>query len=281
MRRMRAGRRIVAAAALVCAGSAAGAAQPCRYPGEEAQALHALSGDTIGLSDGRQVRLAGIVAPGNELAYAPRSLADAARAALDALVAGRRIVLALVAPADRHGRILAHVAAPGSADPLSVEAAMLAAGHARVLPGADGCSTSLNAVEQGARLQLLGLWSDPRYRVAEARHGAGFVGRTAELVLAEGRVASVNVAGSRLYLNFADRWRDGLSVTIWKGHFATFAGGEAGLRALNGSQVRVRGWLAADAPALMAVSDPAQLERLAPEPAAAGQAGAAQADEAE
>ena len=111
-----------------------------------------LDGRTLQLTDGREVRLAGIEAP------------QGAKAALEALVAGRDIaLLRLGADSDRYGRVVALVSVAPAAPELgqSVQRALLAQGHARVAAnlGDSACAASLLEAEQhrpGGRTWPLG-----------------------------------------------------------------------------------------------------------------------------
>ena len=78
-----------------------------------------VDGDTLVLSDGRQVRLVGIQAPKLPLGrpnFPTWPLAEEAKAALAALALGRELKLVYTGrPGDRHGRQLAHIYAAGAA----------------------------------------------------------------------------------------------------------------------------------------------------------------------
>lgn len=255
---------------LAVAGASAPAAD-CRPPiTERTAAIGASAGDRLKLADGREIRLPVVLAPAASLVPRPEETAavDAARAALDRLVAGKTVGLSPIArKADRHGRVLAHVALEGSEDPFSAETALLREGHARVAAAHDRrrCLGPLLAAEAEARERILGLWADPYYAVRRADDASSMNDLAGAYLVAEGRVASVRTSGAQVYLNFARRWRDGLSVTIWKPHAARFEGGEDGLRRLEGARVRVRGWLSSDGRPLIAASYPEQIERLAGE----------------
>ena len=74
---------------------------------EEGTATSAAGGETLLLEDGREVRLTGIVTPAPEETAAAERFAREARAALDALAAGRRLRLGFEGSRlDRYGRML-------------------------------------------------------------------------------------------------------------------------------------------------------------------------------
>ena len=110
---------------LLAAATAQAADKPACKPAPlgTAQVRSVLDGRTVQLTDGREVRLAGIEVPQN------------AKAALETLVSGRDIaLLRLGAESDRYGRVVALVsvelAAPDIA--LTVQRALLGQGQARV-----------------------------------------------------------------------------------------------------------------------------------------------------
>src|SRR5438105_2659175 len=105
-----------------------------------AQVRSVLDGRTVQLTDGREVRLAGIEVP------------QSAKAALETLVSGRDIaLLRLGADSDRYGRVVALVSvAPAAPDiALTVQRALLAQGQARVTAnlGDSACAASLLEAE--------------------------------------------------------------------------------------------------------------------------------------
>jgi endonuclease YncB( thermonuclease family) len=123
---------------------------------------------TLMLSDGRELRLAGIEAPERDEPHAPES-----KSAIESIVAGREIVLQrLGTDSDRHGRTVALVSLASEPDKPSVQHQMLAAGHARVAGrvGNFNCAKGFWRAENSARAAGLGLWSLPYYGVRRAEH---------------------------------------------------------------------------------------------------------------
>src|SRR5213076_2420124 len=91
-------------------------------------------GETLTLADGREVRLAGILAPRPPLGWPPERpwrLAEQAKAALAELASGRRVELRRDGDAegDRYGRVLAQVY---RVDGLWLQGELLRRGLARV-----------------------------------------------------------------------------------------------------------------------------------------------------
>lgn len=204
-------------------------AAPCPPTGAiQAEGRRALDERTILLADGREVRLAGIATM--------EPFKAEAKAALEELVAGKSLTLRPIPPkTDRWSRILAHV------DGVEGELAARGLVHA-AMAERSACIDALLSREAAARQEHLGIWRDPGY-VMKAQDLTALAGRVGEHVIAAGRVDSARVAGSRLYLNFARRWRSGLSVTISTKDAAGFGLAGAAAQTLTGSYLRVRGVL--------------------------------------
>src|SRR5262245_48586665 len=115
-----------------------------------------VDGRTFVLTDGREVRLAGIEVPRADDGGAH---AGAAKAALEALLAGGEILFKrLGAETDRYGRVVAYVF--GTGQERAAQQVMLARGHARMAAriGDAACAAELLAAERTARAARLGLW---------------------------------------------------------------------------------------------------------------------------
>ena len=98
-------------------------AEPAFTPGGDAQIRAVVDGTTLGLSDGRQLRLVGIETP------ARGALAERAKEALKELTASGTITLRFAGnPRDRQGRVLAQA----FADERWLQGELLKRGLARV-----------------------------------------------------------------------------------------------------------------------------------------------------
>lgn len=197
----------------------------------------AVSGGTVVLEDGRSARLAGILPPPPGWPHA-----EAAEAALRRLLAGRTVTLARQAPADRHGRVHAHLHLE---DGTWVQGALLGSGMARVhtTPDARDLAAEMLEIERDARHRRAGLWRYDAYRVrpADAAGEDGPAPGTYQLV--EGRVAAASRRGRRVYLNFGPDWRKDFTAAIPTSTLRAFR--DAGLDPLDlgGRRIRVRGWV--------------------------------------
>jgi endonuclease YncB( thermonuclease family) len=199
-----------------------------------AQVRSVLDGRTLQLTDGREVRLAGIEVP------------ESAKAALEALVSGRDIALLRVgADSDRYGRVVALVSvepAPPGIE-LTIQRALLAQGQARVIAntGDSACTASLLEAERAARESGLGLWADPYYVIRHAEDPAGILAVRGRFAVVEGKILSVRESGATIYVNFGRRWSDDFTVTVAKRNERSFAAAGLELKKLGGRHVRVRG----------------------------------------
>ncbi len=249
-------------AALVALALHAGVAVPAVAQGcGDARAtsvvgLDAVDGDTFRTIDGHEWRLAGVMAPKrSDGARAPRSAdepgdrdsgrprgspADAARAALDALVARQTLWLAEVSEtADRYERRLA-VARDATCG--SLAGRLLAAGHLRVYPtfATRALAPDLHEAEAGARTVSRGLWADVRYRVLPA---AEVGGRFDSYVVVEDRPVSAHDTRAGTVLVFGPEMRRDFGVTIAPKVRKLMRAAGRDPASLVGRQVRVRGWL--------------------------------------
>ncbi|MBM3530159.1 MAG: thermonuclease family protein [Alphaproteobacteria bacterium] len=233
-------------AAAVLAGSAARAQPAAVPPGDcrlsdagTATVAKVLDARTVTLSDGRELRLAGIEAPQRDEPHA-----EGARSALERLAAGRELVLRrLGTETDRHGRVLAHVFAGSEPGGRSLQQHLLASGDARVAArvGDLACARGLLAAESSARGSGLGLWKLPYYAVRQAENPGEIAAERGRFAVVEGKVLSVREAGSTVYVNFGRRWSEDFTVTVLKRHERGFAAEGLELRRLAGRHVRVRG----------------------------------------
>jgi endonuclease YncB( thermonuclease family) len=155
------------------------------------------------LDDGREIRLPGIEIPLPPRAGETGARAEAgiaARAALDAILAGQTVELRQSAPAaDRYGRSLAHAYVIREGAQTSAAHAMLAAGFARVSAQAgDGaCVAELLAQEKAARKAKLGLWGEAYYAIVGAESLAELVAERGHFTVVEGKVVTVRESGAR------------------------------------------------------------------------------------
>jgi endonuclease YncB( thermonuclease family) len=254
---------LVPAAAVLGAVGTAPAVFSVLTPGESARVAAVIDGDTVALADGAEVRLVGIQAPKLPLGrphVRQWPLADAAKAALEAMVAGREVMLAFGdRDEDRHGRRLAHLAVDG----MWVQGEMLRLGMARVYTFADNRKliAEMLALERQARAAGRGIWADPFYRVLEAdelddERDAG------SFQLIEGRVVQAEKVGRYVYLNFGSDYRSDFTAVIVPEARKLFGQGGPDPAAYAGRSVRVRGWIESFNGPMIEITHPEQIEVL-------------------
>ncbi|MEO3726483.1 thermonuclease family protein [Pseudomonas syringae] len=213
--------------------SAAQAFCPAPSGLDSAMVQRVVDGDTLRLSDGRNVRMIGLNTP--ELGKQGRSdepFAVAARKRLEALVAESdgRVGLRLGAESkDRYGRTLAHVF---SAKGESLEAQMLADGlgfQVAVAPNVDLVDCQ-QAAERRARKAGLGLWKRSPVLKAEQIERSGFA-------LVSGRVSKVQRNRGGIWIELQDK----LVLRVAPNLLDRFDA--VSLQALKGKQIEARGWV--------------------------------------
>lgn len=224
-------------------------------------------GDTVVLDNELVVRLIGTQAPKLPLGregFEAWPLADEAKAALEALVLNQAVELGYGGErVDRYERVLAHLFVGD--DKRWAQGEMVASGLARVYSFPDNrkCLGDLLAAERSAREAGLGIWRDPFYSVRAADQPAEILARAGSYELVEGRVLLADRAGGRVYLNFGERWKDDFTATIEARALRLFdAAGVDPLR-LEGSLVRIRGWVEDRDGPRIEVTHPEQIEVLA------------------
>jgi endonuclease YncB( thermonuclease family) len=235
--------------------------RPSSVPGGRVAAV--IDGRTFTLENGREVRLSAIESPALPHAVEQDGKAGlAAKAALEALVAGREVALKRQgAESDRYGRVSAYAFVSQDGTERSVERELLALGHARVAARAQsGCASGLLAAEKAARTAKLGLWADPYYAMKRAEKPAELLAQRGRFAIVEGKVLSVRDSGGIIYVNFGRRWSQDFAVTILKRNERTFAAAGLEPNKLTGREVRVRGWIEERGGPRVEATSPEQIE---------------------
>jgi len=192
-----------------------------------------VDGDTLRLSDGRNVRMIGLNTP--ELGKQGRSdepFAVAARKRLEALVAASDGRVGLVPgkeSKDHYGRTLAHVYGANGAN---LEAQMLAEGlgfQVAVAPNVDLVACQ-QAAERNARQAGLGVWRQSPVLKAEQISTSGFA-------VLSGRVSKVQRNRGGIWIEL----QDSVVLRVAPNLLARFDVNS--LESLKGKQIEARGWV--------------------------------------
>ncbi len=221
-----------------------------------------VDGDTVVLDSGRQVRLVDIQAPRLPLGrpgFVKWSLADEAKAALEALVVGETVKLGFGGRrVDRHDRLLAHLL---TADDVWVQEALLSQGFARVYSFADKRSlvADMMARERRSRNADRGIWSHPYYGVLDPAASAAHLDQFA---LVKERVRDVAVVRGQTFLNYGEDWRSDFTVLIAARDWLRFADAGISPEDYLGRRIRVRGWLRSRNGPMIDITHPEQIEVL-------------------
>jgi micrococcal nuclease len=230
---------------VIAAGFLALTASAPRFErGESGVVARIVDGDSFVLDSGLEVRLAQIeaprVRPGDT--WGPQ-----ATASLERLVKGKRVELRYGGlRRDRRGRAIAQVFVPqsGGREAMWLQTEMLRSGIARVHTYADNRAAiaELWGAEREARRAGRGVWSSPAYQVRFATPEA-LQGGIGSFQLAEGRVETASQRGSVIFLNFGTDNKTDVSAVIPERAFALWPGGAPELLALQGRNIRIRGFV--------------------------------------
>ena len=243
-----------AALASLAAGGAALAA-PCAFEVQgEGRVAAVIDARSFRLTDGREIRLAGIE---------PVSLeAGKSTPALSAIIAGRDVTLRGDDDApDRYGRQTAFVFLAGEEN--SVQAALLAQGEA--FAAADiadkDCASALLAAESAGRATKKGIWAGPS-ATKNAESTGDILAGNGRFMLVEGRVLSVRQAGATTYLNFGRNWTRDFAVTISRRMLPSLEAAGMAPKSLENRRIRVRGFIETRTGPRIELLRPGQLELL-------------------
>jgi len=231
-------------------------AAPCAFePLGEGRVAAVTDARSFRLTDGREIKLAGIE---------PVS-ADAAKraAALSAIIAGRDVTLHGDDDApDRYGRQTAFVFVTGEEN--SVQAALLAQGeafYAADIPDKN-CAAALLAAEAAGREAKMGIWAGPS-ATQKAESTGDILAGNGRFMLVEGGVLSVRQAGATTYLNFGRNWTRDFAVTISRRVLPSLEAASMAPKSLENRRIRVRGFIETQTGPRIELLRSGQLELLA------------------
>jgi endonuclease YncB( thermonuclease family) len=250
-----------AASRKATAASRAAAAKAPQCPSAGSRSVvfaKALDGSSFVTPDGMEIRLAGVLSPGEGGETLSATQADTARATLAALLRSGSVTLAGdEAPSDRYGRVRAHVFAGGA----SVQSALLRAGEVRVAPDRASvlCAPEFIAAESEARAQRSGHWRDGLFAL---RTPEQLDNRTGTFQIVEGTVTTATLYKGRAYINFGADYRKDFTVTVSPQDMKLFRQLRFDVRKLAGQRIRVRGWVELYNGPEMEIANPVAIERI-------------------
>lgn len=233
--------RVVSAVFWLLLGTAAFAQEPCPIQGRDAQlhVAHVQDGDTVRSRSGEWIRLIGIDAPELGRDGAPdEPFAAEATETLRELIDqsdGRVLVQAGREARDRHGRMLGYLF---STDGRNLQRVLLERGLVmQVFVGENQAfADCLQPFEEAARQAGRGIWSLPAYQ--PGLKSTDIPPETRGAVIVHGRVVRVGHSRHNVWVNLAGR----VALKVPRRH----AEGFGALDALEGLEVRARGWLVPD-----------------------------------
>jgi len=226
--------------ALLMAGSHAAIAEGCLFePQGEGRVAEIIDGRSFRLTDGREIRLAGIETAADEGTRANRT------AALSALIGDHDVTL--LAPddtPDRYGRQTAIVILGSTETP--VQALLLRQGNALVSTEIvdKDCAADLGRAEAEARQAKRGVWADPSV-IKNAESSDDILSGIGRFVVVEGIVLSVRQSGATTYLNFGRNWTRGFAATIPRRTMPALESAGIAVKSLEKRRIRVRGFIEA------------------------------------
>jgi endonuclease YncB( thermonuclease family) len=228
---------LIGLAPVPCTAQSTTPACPASHYDESAAVRSVHDGDTIKLEDGRKIRLIGINAP--ELArdsQPEQAFASDARDQLRRLIASSNHKVKLVyghERLDRYKRTLAHLFLPDNQN-LQVELLKRGLATANVYPPNVAFSDCYQKVEQAARCQSVGLWSNDTYTTKNSKalepgsRGFHFI---------SGRVESVKESDKGVWLFLSG----GVLAGIHTKDLPGFDTNE--LKSFANQTITIRGWL--------------------------------------
>ena len=220
-----------------------GKLQAEREAGFKARVIEIVDGDTLKLSDGREIRLVGLQAPKIALGrknFNEWPLGYEAKTALSEIALGKEVTLYYGGrKMDRYGRTLSHLFLE---DGKWVQGEMLKQGMARVYSFADNRSVidEMLTIEHEARSTNQGIWKLDFYKI---RPQAESENHTNSFQLVSGKVLEVATVRNNTFLNFGENYRDDFTIVVPSKVKRMFDKADINLSDFEGKNIIVRGWL--------------------------------------
>ena len=222
---------------LVVTPSPAHAAGCTFAPQGEGRVAAVVDARTFRLTDGREVRLAGI-----EPVVTDKTDRTAA---LSALIKDKDVTLSGEDDTpDRYGRQPAFVFLDSSETP--VQNLLLSQGEALVSGSVTEkeCAAALAAAEARAREAKQGIWAHAT-AIKNTESPGDILAGIGRFTVVEGKVLSVRQAGATTYLNFGRNWTRDFAVTISRRMVGAFEAAGMAPKSFESRRIRVRGFVEA------------------------------------
>ena len=244
--------------ALALIGSVASAhAEGCAFADlGEGHVAEIIDARSFRLTDGREIRLAGIEPASPEARTAKDD------SALARLIRNQDVILQGEDDMpDRYGRQAAFVLLASSK--ALVQELLLAEGEALVsVDIADkNCAGRLLAAEAGARAAKKATWASSS-AIKNAESPDDILTGIGRFTVVEGKVLSVRQAGATTYLNFGRNWTRDFAATIPKRMMPAIESAGLSPKSLENRRIRIRGWVEAHGGPRIEVRSPGQIELL-------------------
>ena len=251
------------------------AADCAPVPTERRSVVRIVDVETVVLDDGREVRLAGIVAPRARDVAGTGSwpAEEAARRALSEMLVGRTVGFRRTSGAeqsdiDRYGRLAVQLFLIEGEGGVTtwVQGALVSRGLARAgeVAGSADCTRALLALEQPPRASGRGIWALGAYRIRRATRTAELWRDRGTYQLIEGRVVKADRSRrGQLLVRFTaaeELPRRGLTVRIAPRTAAALGLGRGAT--LADKIIRVRGWIEIDRGLVLDVTSAGGLEMI-------------------
>lgn len=230
---------------------------------EVVQVRQALDGDSLMLTDGRQVRLIGVNTPeinpssDKRKPATPQPLAREAQRFSAARVDGQAVTLHFETErVDRYQRLLAHVTL---ADGTRLEEALLREGLGWMvaIPPNVNELVRLQAAEAEARAARRGVWEKIEYRPVAAER---LTTKDGGFLILTGTVRAFRQSSRNFYFELTPQVSLSVAREEWKRYFAAPAGPYATPQTLVGRKIVARGWASAyDGKLRLRLTHPAML----------------------
>ncbi len=213
----------------------------------------AVSASSFRARDGHEIRLAGVIGPGEDGSPATPEVLAAARSTLAAALEGRELRLVALDIPDRYQRITAQLFAGGT----WVQQNLLRQGLVRADPGrmAGLCNAPLYAAEHEAMDARAGHWGDGRFAVKTPDDVTKSAGR---FEMVEGEVWRSRDLRGRQIIEF--RNASSFEVVVQSQAVRALRLTRVDLGRLRGKTIRVSGWIGLDDRPVMEISTAAALE---------------------